>query len=73
MTIQKFREVCIHKHYLEWTCTSFEQSLAVFYAILLEERFQVAVEMLEVETCSLLSPKLTRVVQKCSNDCAGQR
>jgi hypothetical protein len=37
---------------LEWTCTSFEQSLGDFYAILLEEHLQVALEMLEVGICS---------------------
>jgi hypothetical protein len=33
---------------VEWTCTSFEQSLLEFYTILLEEHLQVALEMLEV-------------------------
>jgi hypothetical protein len=41
--------------FLEWTGTSFEQSLAEFYTILLEEHLQVAVEMLEVGICSPLS------------------
>jgi hypothetical protein len=36
----------------EWTRASFEQSLAEFYAILLEEHLQVALEMLEVGICS---------------------
>jgi hypothetical protein len=36
----------------ERTRTSFELSLAEFYIILLEERLQVALEMLEVGTCS---------------------
>jgi hypothetical protein len=36
--------------FLEWTCTSFEQSVVEFYT-LLEEHVQVA-EMLEVEICS---------------------
>jgi hypothetical protein len=36
------------KSFLVWTCTSFEQSLAEFYTILLEEHLQVALEMLEV-------------------------
>jgi hypothetical protein len=39
---------------LEWTCTSFEQFLVEFYAILLEEHHQVALEMLEVGICSSL-------------------
>jgi hypothetical protein len=34
--------------FLEWTSTSFEQSLAEFYTILIEEHLQVALEMLEV-------------------------
>jgi hypothetical protein len=34
--------------FLEWTLTSFEQFLEKFYTILLEERLQVALEMLEV-------------------------
>jgi hypothetical protein len=52
--------------FLEWTRTSFEQSLAEFYTILLEEH-PVALEMLAVRICSSLwSPKLTRMVQ-CSN------
>jgi hypothetical protein len=37
---------------LEWTCTSFEQSLAEFYTILLEEHVQVALDMVEVGICS---------------------
>jgi hypothetical protein len=53
--------------FLEWTRTSFEQSLVEFYAILLEEN-QVTLEMLDVEICSpLKSPKLTTVVQYYSN------
>jgi hypothetical protein len=49
--------------FLEWTRTSFEQSVAEFYTILLEEHFKVALELLEVGICvSLYSPKLTRVV-----------
>jgi hypothetical protein len=49
--------------FLDWTHTSFEQSLAEFYTILFEEHFQVAVEMEVVICSSLCSPKLTRVVQ----------
>lgn len=41
------------KSALEWTCTSFQQYLAVFYAILLEE-LQVALLMLELGMCSSL-------------------
>jgi hypothetical protein len=49
--------------FLEWTHTSFKQSLAEFCTILHEEHFQVALKMLEVGICSSLSsPKLTRVV-----------
>jgi hypothetical protein len=36
--------------FLEWTRTSFEQSVAEFYTILLEEHLEVALEMLEVGT-----------------------
>jgi hypothetical protein len=39
------------------TCTSFEQSPAEFYTILLEEHLQVALEMLEVGICSSLVSK----------------
>jgi hypothetical protein len=41
--------------FLEWTGTSFEQSLAGFYTILLEEHLQVALEMFDVGTCWSLS------------------
>jgi hypothetical protein len=40
--------------FLEWTRTSFEQPLAEFYTILLEQHFQVALEMLEVGISSPL-------------------
>jgi hypothetical protein len=40
--------------FLEWTRTSFEQSLAEFYNILLKEHLHVALEMLEVGNCSSL-------------------
>jgi hypothetical protein len=52
--------------FIEWTRTSCEESLAEFYTciILLEERHQIALEMLEEGKCSSLwSLKLTRVVQ----------
>jgi hypothetical protein len=39
---------------LEWTRTSFEQSLAEFYTILREEHVQVALEILGVGICSSL-------------------
>jgi hypothetical protein len=53
---------------LEWTHTSFEQSLAEFCTILLGEHLKVALEMLEMGMCSSFwSPKQTRVVQCCSN------
>jgi hypothetical protein len=38
--------------FLEWTWTSFEQPLAEFYIIRLEEHLQVASEMLVVGICS---------------------
>jgi hypothetical protein len=34
--------------FLEWTRTSFEQSVVEFYNILLKKHLQVALEMLEV-------------------------
>jgi hypothetical protein len=50
--------------FLELTRTSFEQSLAEFYTILLTEYLQVALDMMEVEIRLFLqSPKLTRAVQ----------
>jgi hypothetical protein len=39
---------------LEWTRTSFEQSLVKFYTILLEEHLEVALALLEVGICSSL-------------------
>jgi hypothetical protein len=38
--------------FLEWTCTSFGQSLAKFFTIPLEEHLQVVLQMLEVGICS---------------------
>jgi hypothetical protein len=56
------------RSFLEWTRTSFDQSLAEFCTILPEHHLQVALEMLAVGICSSLkSPKLTRMVQWCSN------
>jgi hypothetical protein len=40
--------------FLEWTYSSFQQSLAEFYTILLEEHLQVAVQMLEAGIYSSL-------------------
>jgi hypothetical protein len=40
--------------FLEWTRTRSEQSPAEFYTSLLEERVQVALEMLEVGICSFI-------------------
>jgi hypothetical protein len=37
---------------LGWILTRFDESLAEFYTILLEEHLQVALEMLEVGICS---------------------
>jgi hypothetical protein len=55
----------VQRHFLlDWNRTSFEQSLAEFYSILLEEHPQVALEMFRVGICSLLKfPELTRVLQ----------
>jgi hypothetical protein len=56
------------RSFLERIRTSFEQSVAEFYTILLEEYLQVALETLEVGICSSLwSPKLTTVFQWCSH------
>jgi hypothetical protein len=43
--------------FLEWTRTSFEQSLAEFYTILPEEHLQIALEMVEVGICSTNWPE----------------
>jgi hypothetical protein len=40
--------------FLEWTRTSFEQSLAQFYTRLLEEHLQIVLQMLDMAICSLL-------------------
>jgi hypothetical protein len=44
----------IQPQFSEWTSTSFEQSIAEFYTILLEEHLKVALAMLEVGICSSL-------------------
>jgi hypothetical protein len=50
--------------FMEWTLTSFEQSLAEFYTIFLEGHHHVALQVLEVRSSSSLwCPKLTTVVQ----------
>jgi hypothetical protein len=38
--------------FFEWTHTSFEQSVAEFYTILLEEHLQVTLEILVVGICA---------------------
>jgi hypothetical protein len=56
--------------FLEWTQTSFVQSLAEFYTILLEDHLQVALEMLEVGIYSMLifaQPRLTAVGIRCAD------
>jgi hypothetical protein len=40
--------------FLEWTHTSFEQSLVELYTILLEEHLQLPLDMFEVGICSSL-------------------
>jgi hypothetical protein len=40
--------------FLEWTRTSFEQTVAESYTILLEKHLQVALEMVVVGICSSL-------------------
>jgi hypothetical protein len=50
--------------FLEWNFTGFEQSLAEFYNFLLEERLQIALEILEVRACfQVWTLNLARVVQ----------
>jgi hypothetical protein len=65
----------VQQQSLEWTHTSFEQSVAEFYTILLEEHLQVAFEMLEVGICSsLLASKTDQSGSMMfkSGDCAGE-
>jgi hypothetical protein len=53
---------------LDLTHTGSEHFLEEFYTILLEERLQVVLKVLQVGICSSLqSPKLTNAVQWCSN------
>jgi hypothetical protein len=40
--------------YLEWTHTSFEQSLTEYYTIFLDEYLQVTLEILKIGICSSL-------------------
>jgi hypothetical protein len=54
---------------LEWTHTSFEQSLAEFYIIILEEHLQVA---LEVFLTLVSKTDQSGSVMFKSGDCAGQ-
>jgi hypothetical protein len=53
--------------FLEWTPTSFEQSLPEFYTIHLEEHLQVALQMLEVSKTDQSGSMIFK-----SGDCAGQ-
>jgi hypothetical protein len=59
---------------LEWTRASSEQSLVEFYAIVLEEHLQVALEMLEVGICASLVSKTAQSDSMMFNsgDYAGQ-
>jgi hypothetical protein len=54
MVLGQFLPSVEPKSFLEWAHTSFEQSLAEFYAILLEEQLQIVLEILEVGICSSL-------------------
>jgi hypothetical protein len=54
MVLDKLLPSVQPQSFLEWIHTSFEQSLAKFYIILLAEPLQVALEMLEVGICSSL-------------------
>jgi hypothetical protein len=53
---QLLPSILLHS-FLEWTHTSFEQCVAEFYTVLLEEHLQVALEMSEVGICSSLVSK----------------
>jgi hypothetical protein len=55
---------------LEWTRTSFEQPLAEFYTILLEELLQVALEMVKVLLVSQTDQNISMMLK--SGDCACQ-
>jgi hypothetical protein len=54
MVLDHFLPSVQQQSFLEWTRTSFEQSVVEFYTILLEEHLKVALEMLEVGICSSL-------------------
>jgi hypothetical protein len=54
MVLDHFLPSVQPQSFLEWTRTSFEQSVVEFYTILLEKHLQVTLEMLEVGICSSL-------------------
>jgi hypothetical protein len=56
--------------YLEWIRTSFEQSRAEFYTILLEEHLQVTLEMLEKGICCSLYKDEYSVLPPCHLCCS---
>jgi hypothetical protein len=58
--------------FLEWTPTCFEQCLTELCAILLEEHFQVALEVLEVFLTLVFKTDQSGSVTFKSGDCAGQ-
>jgi hypothetical protein len=63
------------RSFMEWTCTSHEQSVAEYYTILFVVRFQVALKLLEVGIYLTVVSKTDQsysVILK-SGDCAGQR
>jgi hypothetical protein len=64
----------VQPQYLESTPISFEQSLAEFYTILLEEYLQTALEILEVGMFLTLVSKTDQSGSMMfkSGDCAGQ-
>jgi hypothetical protein len=60
--LNHFLPSILPQSFLEWSRTSFKQSVAEFYTIL-EEHLQVASDMMEMGiSSSLYSPNLTRVV-----------
>jgi hypothetical protein len=57
---------------MEWTRTSFEQSVAEFCTILLEEHFQVALKMSEFFLALVSKTGQSGSIMLKSHDCAGE-
>jgi hypothetical protein len=69
MTLDRLLPSIQPQSFLEWTCTSSEQSLVEFYTILLDEHLQVALQMLKWEVSK--TDQSNSMMFK-SGDCAGQ-